>query len=79
MNHVTIRFNKSRGLPGRGTTDHVWRIFVDGQEYLFKNFKLNVPSYSEAEANEQDWNIACDGLFYIEKATSTAVVNPPTA
>ena len=79
MNHVTIRFNKSRGLPGRGTAEHVWRVFVDGQEYLFKNFKLNVPSYSEVEANEQDWNIACDGLFQIEKDTSTAIVSSFTA
>lgn len=76
MNHVSIRFNKSRGLPGRGTSEHVWRVFVDGQEYLFKNFKLNAPSRSEMDATGQDWNIFCSGVFEIDKETSTAIVNP---
>jgi hypothetical protein len=76
MSHVSIRFNKSRGQPGRGTPEHVWRVFVDGREYLFKHFKLNVPSISEADATGQDWNIACDGVFKIERDTSTAIVDP---
>ena len=38
-----IRFNKTRGTPGRGTVDHVWRVFENGQEYLVKHFKINVP------------------------------------
>jgi hypothetical protein len=76
MSHVSIRFNKSRGQPGRGTPEHVWRVFVDGQEYLFKHFKLNVPSVSEADETGQDWNIACDGVFRIDRETSTAVVDP---
>jgi len=25
MAHIQIRFNKSRGQPGRGTPDHAWR------------------------------------------------------
>lgn len=78
MSHISIRFNKSRGQPGRGTPEHVWRVFVDGQEYLFKHFKLNVPSVSEMDATGQDWNIACDGHLRIDKETSTAVVNPVT-
>lgn len=76
MNHITIRFNKSRGQPGRGTPEHVWRVFVGGQEYLFKNFKINVPSVSEMDATGQDWNIACEGVLHIDKETSTAIVNP---
>lgn len=76
MSHVSIRFNKSRGQPGRGTPEHVWRVFVDGREYLFKHFKINVPSISEMDATGQDWNIACDGIFRIDRETSTAVIDP---
>lgn len=76
MSHITIRFNKSRGQPGRGTLDHVWRVFVDGQEYLFKHFKINVPSASEREAASEDWNIACEGVLRIDKETSTATIDP---
>lgn len=76
MSHITIRFNKSRGQPGRGTPDHVWRVFVGGQEYLFKHVKINVPSASEKEPNSEDWNIACEGVLHIDRETSTAVINP---
>ena len=68
-----IRFNKSRGQQGRGTLDHVWRVFEDEKEYLFKNVKINVHSYSEK--SEQDWNIACEGKMEIDRETSTAVIN----
>ena len=41
MNKYHIRFNKSRGQEGRGTMDHVWRVFENGdKEYLVKNFKI---------------------------------------
>lgn len=76
MSRISIRFNKTRGQPGRGTPDHVWRVFVDKQEYLFKNVKINVPSASEKEEKSEDWNIACEGVLVIEKSTSTAVINP---
>jgi len=78
MSHISIRFNKSRGQSGKGTPDHVWRVFVDKQEYLFKHFKLNVPSISEKEQLSDDWNIACDGVLVIDKETSTAIINPRT-
>ena len=47
MNTYLIRFNKTRGMPGRGTKDHVWRVFEDGKEYVVKdgdvlNFLFNV-------------------------------------
>lgn len=74
MTHYAIRFNKSRGLPGRGTVDHVWRVFEDGKEYLFKNVQLNVPSHSERDG--EDWNIACEGTMTIDRDTSTAIINP---
>lgn len=69
----SIRFNKSRGQPGRGTVDHVWRVFEDKQEYLCKHVKINVPSYSERDG--QDWNIVCEGVMVIDKNTSTVVIN----
>ena len=56
MNKYCIRFNKNRGQEGRGTIDHVWRVFEGEKEYLVKNFKLNVPSFSEVDSNGTDWN-----------------------
>lgn len=75
MNKYLIRFNKSRGNPGRGTPEHVWRVFENGKEFLFKHFVLNVPSKSEKEANSEDWNISCYGVMTIDKDTSTAIIN----
>lgn len=84
MSRIAIRFNKSRGQPGRGSLEHVWRVFVDGQEYLFKNIKINVPSNSEKEFASEDWNIVCTGVLVIDRETSTAIIekiaaqqNPP--
>lgn len=73
MNKYSIRFNKLRGQPNRGSVDHVWRVFENGKEYLFKNFKLNVPSESEQEG--QDWNVTCYGYMTIDRETSTAIIN----
>jgi hypothetical protein len=68
-----IRFNKTRGQPGRGSLDHVWRVFEDGKEYLFKHVQINVPSHSEQDGG--DWNIVCQGVMVIDRETSTAVIN----
>jgi hypothetical protein len=73
MNKYAIRFNKTAGQPGRGTTDHKWRVFEDGKEYLFKNFKVNVPCHNEFAYGE--WNLACDGVLVIDRETSTATIN----
>jgi hypothetical protein len=70
----SIRFNKTRGRPGRGTYDHVWRVFEDGKEYLFKHVKINVPSFSEKEDESEDWNIVCYGKMNIDRETSTAII-----
>ena len=75
MNKYRIRFNKSRGMPGRGTLEHVWRVFEGDKEYLLKNFKLNVTSVSEKDDNEADWNLVCHGVMTIDKETSTAIIN----
>jgi hypothetical protein len=69
-----IRFNKTRGQPGRGSLDHVWRVFEDGKEYLFKHVQINVPSHSEQDGG--DWNIVCQGVMVINRSTSTAVIDP---
>lgn len=79
MNKYRIRFNKSRGEPGRGTMDHVWRVFRDEHEYLFKNLDIQVPVKSEKEANSDDYNIVCFGFLGIDRDTSTAIItgSPP--
>ena len=70
-----IRFNKTRGMPGRGTKDHVWRVFENDREYLFKNFVLNVPSESGIDESGEDWNVVCYGVMTIDRVTSTAIIN----
>ena len=72
MSHFIIRFNKTRGMQGRGTPEHVWRVFEDDKEYLLKNVQINVPSYG-AKTGE-DWSICCDGSMTIDRETSTAVI-----
>ena len=39
-----IRFNKSRGLEGRGTKEHVWRVFQGDTEWLARHVIIEVPS-----------------------------------
>jgi hypothetical protein len=68
-----IRFNKTRGQPGRGTVDHVWRVFVGKKEYVFKNVIINVSSWGERDG--EDWNICCDGEMVIDRDTSTCIIN----
>ncbi len=74
LNKYLIRFNKTRGQQGRGTLDHVWRVFENEKEYILKHVKINVSSHSEK--SEVDWNIACFGVMEIDRATSTATINP---
>ena len=71
---IKIRFNKSRGQPGRGTKDHVWRVFAGGKEYLVKNIDIQVPSRGERECCSDDWNIVCEGQIMINRETSTISV-----
>jgi hypothetical protein len=74
MNTYQIRFNKSRGQPGRGSMDHVWRVFENGKEYLFKNLDITVPVKSEKDSNGVDYNIVCHGFLSIDRETSTASI-----
>jgi len=74
MNTYQIRFTKSRGQAGRGSMDHVWRVFENGKEYLFKNLDISVPIKSEKDANGLDYNIVCQGYLSIDRDTSTAII-----
>lgn len=75
MNKYRIRFNKSRGQEGRGTVDHVWRVFEGNKEYLVKHFKLNVASESEIDPSGVDWNVVCYGELTLDRETSTAIIS----
>jgi hypothetical protein len=73
MSEYIIRFNKTKGMPGRGTEDHAWRVFEDGKEYLFKNVRINVPSWGAKTG--QDWSMVCKGKMSIDRDTSTAIID----
>lgn len=74
MNKYLIRFNKSRGQPGRGTVEHAWRVFENGQEYLFKHLDISVPIKDEPSGD--DFNICCYGVMTIDRERSTAIIRP---
>jgi hypothetical protein len=74
MNTYQIRFNKSRGQDGRGSVDHVWRVFENGKEFLFKNINISTTIKSEKDANGVDYNIVCRGFMMIDRDTSTAII-----
>lgn len=69
---ICVRYNKTRGQVGRGSVDHVWRIFDDGKEYVVKNVRINVTSWG-AKTGE-DWSICCEGVITIDKETSTITI-----
>jgi hypothetical protein len=52
--------------------DHVWRVFENGKEFLFKNLDITTPIKSEKDANGIDYNIVCQGFLSIDRDTSTA-------
>lgn len=72
MSLIYVRFNKTRGNPGRGSMDHVWRVFEGEQEYVVKNVKIEVSSWG-AKTGE-DWSICCNGKITIDRNTSTVTV-----
>lgn len=79
MNRYHVRFNKSRGQPGRGSMDHVWRVFENGEEFIVKHVNINVPVRDEVTGDGRggdDWNFACEGYMKIDRETSTANIGP---
>ena len=78
MNKYHIRFNKSRGQPGRGTADHAWRVFENGVEFVVKHVRINVPVHDEVTGNGSggdDWNFACEGYMTVDKESSTVTIS----
>lgn len=69
---ICVRYNKTRGQAGRGSVDHVWRIFDNDKEYVVKNVQINVPSWG-AKTGE-DWSICCEGVITVDKETSTITI-----
>jgi hypothetical protein len=66
-----IRYNKSAGQPGRGTTDHKWRVFDEtGKEIICKGVIIRVTSQTEADPNGADCNITCEGQIKIDREKS---------
>jgi hypothetical protein len=69
---IHVRFNKSRGQEGRGSVEHVWRVFEDDKEYVVKNVRINVPSWGEKTG--EDWSMCCKGFITVDKKTSTITI-----
>lgn len=72
MHKYRIRFNKSRGEPGRGTKEHVWRVLQGDTELLARHVIIQVPSRSEQEG--PDWNMVCEGSLLFFPDTDTAII-----
>jgi hypothetical protein len=69
-----VRYNQTKGQPGRGTVDHAWRVFEDGKEYLTKHVVINVPC--RGEKTGPDWSMVCEGTLRLDRDTSTAIIDP---
>jgi hypothetical protein len=74
MARFQVRYNQTKGQPGRGTVDHVWRVFEDGKEYLTKNVEINVPC--RGEKTGADYSMVCEGTLRLDRDTSTAIIDP---
>jgi len=73
MSKYLIRYNRTKGQPGRGTEEHAWRVFENGQEYLFKHLKIYTGITYEQTG--PDYNICCYGVMTIDRETSTAIIS----
>lgn len=74
MEKYSVRFNKTRGQPGRGSIDHVWRVFEGQREILAKHVIIEVRSFTEKDDNGVDYNIACYGSMKFFDDTDTVVI-----
>lgn len=74
MKKYCIRFNKSRGQEGRGTVDHVWRVFEGEQEFLAKDVVIQVPSWTEQTG--EDWSICCYGNKEVSSGADVIFIRP---
>jgi len=70
-----IRYNKTAGQLGRGTKDHVWRVFDEnGKEYICKQVLMLTKAWTEKDANDHDWNFATEGMMQINRENSTITI-----
>jgi hypothetical protein len=69
---IYVRYNKTRGQPGRGSMDHVWRVFDDNKEYVVKNVRIDVPSWGTKTG--EDFSMCCEGVVTVDKETSTITI-----
>lgn len=69
--HFLIRFNTRHS-----STDLHWRIFIDGEETLFRSFTINTSMYSETSLEDGvvKHNVACDGVLTLDE-DGNAVIN----
>ena len=74
MTKFCIRFNKSRGQDGRGTMEHVWRVFEGDIEHLAKDVLIQVPSWTEQTG--EDWSICCYGTMIKTKILDQIIIRP---
>jgi len=68
--HIQMRFNtKANGSP------LVWRVIVDGQEYLAEDVEINGKCYGEKSIvdGEIKYNVACDGTINWDE--TKAIIN----
>jgi hypothetical protein len=66
-----IRYNTRAGEPSRGSVDHKWRVFDENnKEYICKEVWIQVPSWTQQDPNNKDWNIECIGTMKIDKQNS---------
>lgn len=72
MNKYLVRYNKSRGQLGRGTLEHVWRVFENGKEFLCKHIKIEVPVHDERTG--EDWSLCGYGYMEINKEESLIII-----
>jgi len=70
-----IRYNKTAGQPGRGSKEHVWRVFDEnGKEYICKNIFMKHESWGEKEELTPDYNIVTNGEIQIDKEKSLITI-----
>jgi hypothetical protein len=60
--------------------DHVWRVFENGNEFIVKHVRINVPVHDEITGNGtstggDDYNFCCEGYMTVDKASSTVTIN----
>ena len=70
-----IRYNKTAGQPGRGSKEHVWRVFDENnKEYICQNIFMKNESWGEKEELTPDYNIVTNGEIQIDKEKSLITI-----